>query len=128
MRATRSQNILNFRYFANIYVIFPICFRFFGQPTISRQYRVSASRYLIFRPKKTTFCSLGIPQPVVTPQTRGSVDYSSTRGNTSGCRVTRCHFRKSGRVSFVRRALPKYKTCISCPKQCNIIQYIQSHE
>ena len=32
--------------------------------------------------------------------------------NTSGCRVTRRHFRKSGRVSFVRRALPKYSTCI----------------
>ena len=32
--------------------------------------------------------------------------------NTSGGRVTRRHFRKSGRVSFVRGALPKYKTCI----------------
>ena len=31
--------------------------------------------------------------------------------NTSGGRVTRRHFRKSGRVSFVRGALPKYKTC-----------------
>ena len=32
--------------------------------------------------------------------------------NTSGGRVTRRHFRKSGRVSFVRGALPKYKTCV----------------
>ena len=64
----------------------------------------------------------------VTPQTRGSVDYPSTRGNTRECRVTRHFSRKSGRVSFVQGALPKYNTCISCPKQCNIIQYIQSHE
>ena len=32
--------------------------------------------------------------------------------NTSGCRVTRRHFRKSGRVSFVWGALPKYNTCM----------------
>ena len=40
--------------------------------------------------------------------------------NTSGCRVTRRHFRKSGRVSFVRRALPKYSTCIYL---CQTVQY-----
>ena len=49
----------------------------------------------------------------VTPQTRGSVDYPSTRGNTRECRVTRHFSRKSGRVSFVRGALPKYRTCIN---------------
>ena len=48
----------------------------------------------------------------VTPKTRGSVNYPSTRGNTRECRVTRHFSRKSGRVSFVRGALPKYKTCI----------------
>ena len=48
----------------------------------------------------------------MTPQTRGSVDYPSTRGNTRECRVTRHFSQKSGRVSFVRGALPKYKTCI----------------
>ena len=42
---------------------------------------------------------------VVTPQTRGSVYYPSTRGNTRECRVTRHFSRKSGRVSFVRGAL-----------------------
>ena len=45
----------------------------------------------------------------VTPQTRGSVDYPSTGGNTRECRVTRHFSRKSGRVSFVRGALPRYK-------------------
>ena len=49
----------------------------------------------------------------VTPQTGGSVVYPSTRGNTRECRVTRHFSRKSGRVSFVRGALPKYRTCIN---------------
>ena len=31
----------------------------------------------------------------------------------SGCRVTRRHFRKYGRVSFIRGALPKHSTCIN---------------
>ena len=48
----------------------------------------------------------------MTPQTRGSVDYPSTRGNNRECRVTRHFSRKSSRVSFVRGAIPKYKTCI----------------
>ena len=39
----------------------------------------------------------------VTPRSRGSADYPSTRG----IQVARRHFRKSGRVSFVRVALPK---------------------
>ena len=56
--------------------------------------------------------SVSLPASVVTPQTRGSVDYPSTRGNTRECRVTRHFSRKSGRVSFVWGALPKYKTCI----------------
>ena len=47
----------------------------------------------------------------VTPRSRGSVDYPSTRGNTRECRVTRPFSRKLGRVSFVRGALPKYITC-----------------
>ena len=64
----------------------------------------------------------------VTPQTRGSVDYSSTRGNTRECRVTRHFSRKSGRVSFVRGALLKYKTCIYLSQTVQYIQYIQSHE
>ena len=49
---------------------------------------------------------------LVTPQIRGSVDYPLTRGNTRECRVTRHFSQKSGRVSFVRGDLPKYKTCI----------------
>ena len=64
----------------------------------------------------------------VTPQRRGSVDYPSTRGNTCECRVTRHFSRKSGRVSFVRGALPKYKTCIYLSQTVQYIQYIQSHE
>ena len=47
----------------------------------------------------------------MTPQIPGSVDYPSTRGNTRECRVTRHRSRKSGIVSFVRGALPKYNTC-----------------
>ena len=67
----------------------------------------------------------------MTPQTRGSVDYPSTRENTSECRVTRHFSRKSGIVSFVRGALPKYKTCIylsQIVQYIQYIQYIQSHE
>ena len=52
---------------------------------------------------------------LVTPQTRGSVDYPSTRGIQVEVGLPDATFRKSGRVSFVRGALPKYKTCISCP-------------
>ena len=55
----------------------------------------------------------------VTPHSRGSVDYPSTCGNTRECRVTRHFSQKSGRVSFVRGALPKYKTCIYLSQQCN---------
>ena len=54
-----------------------------------------------------------------TPKPGGPLTTRQPR-NTSGGRVTRRHFRKSGRVSFVRGALPNYKTCISCPKQSNI--------
>ena len=60
-------------------------------------------------PKSTTLC--GLP---VNPQ------------NTSGCRVTRRHFRKSGRVSFVRGALPKYSTCIYLSQTVQYIQYISN--
>ena len=59
---------------------------------------------------------------------RGSVDYPSTCRNTCECRVTRHFSQKSGRVSFVRGALPKYKTCIYLPQTVQYIQYIQSHE
>ena len=48
----------------------------------------------------------------MTPRSWRSVDYPSTRGNTRECRVTRHFSRKSGIVSFVRGALPKYKTWI----------------
>ena len=61
----------------------------------------------------------------VTPQTRGSVEYPSTRGNTCECRVTRHFSRKSGRVSFVRASLPKYKTCIYLSQTMQYIQYIK---
>ena len=67
----------------------------------------------------------------MTPQTRGSVDYPSTPENTCECRVTRHFSRKSGIVSFVRGALPKYKTCIylsQIVQYIQYIQYIQSHE
>ena len=57
----------------------------------------------------------------VTHQTRGSVDYPSTRRNTRECRVTRHFSRKSGKVSFVQGALPKYKTCIYLSRT---VQYI----
>ena len=57
----------------------------------------------------------------VTPQTRGFVDYPSTRGIQVEVGLPDATFIKSGRVSFVQGALPKYKTCISCSKQCNII-------
>ena len=43
----------------------------------------------------------------VTPQTWGSVDYSSTRGIQVEVGLPDTTFRKSGRVSFVRGALPK---------------------
>ena len=56
----------------------------------------------------------------MTPQNPGVRSLPVNSRNTSGCRVTRRHFRKSGRVSFVRGALPNYKTCITCPKQSNI--------
>ena len=48
----------------------------------------------------------------VTPQIPGVRWLPVNPRNTSGCWFTRRHFRKSGRVSFVRRALPKYSTCI----------------
>ena len=64
----------------------------------------------------------------VMPQTRGSVDYPSTHENTRECRVTRHFSLKSGRVSFVRGALPKYKTYIYLSQIVQYIQYIQSHE
>ena len=66
--------------------------------------------------------------PTTAPQTRGSVDYPSTSENTCECRVTRHFSQKSGRVSFVRGALPKYKTCIYLSQTVQYIQYIQSHE
>ena len=55
----------------------------------------------------------GIMLVDVTPQTRGSVDYPSTRGIQVDVGLPDATFRKSGRVSFVRGALPKYKTCIN---------------
>ena len=64
----------------------------------------------------------------MTPQTRGSVDYSSTYGIQVEVGLPDATFRKSGRVSFVRGALPKYNACIkpafTCPKQSNIIPRI----
>ena len=48
----------------------------------------------------------------VMPQTRGSVDYPSTCGIQVAFGLPDATFRKSGRVSFVRGALPKYSTCI----------------
>ena len=56
----------------------------------------------------------------MTPQTRGSVDYPSTRRIQVEVGLPDATFIKSGRVSFVQEALPNYKTCISCPKQSNI--------
>ena len=53
----------------------------------------------------------------VTSKSGVSVDYPSTRRNTRECRVTRHFSQKSGRVSYVRGALPKYKIC---PKQFNM--------
>ena len=41
------------------------------------------------------------------PQNRGVSLTTRHLWNTRGCRVTRHHSRKSGRVSFVREALPK---------------------
>ena len=43
----------------------------------------------------------------VTPHSRGSVDYSSTRGIQVDVGVPDATSEKSGRVSFVRGALPK---------------------
>ena len=61
--------------------------------------------------------SLGIRIPklgyqAVTPQTRGSVDYPSTRGIQVDVGLPDATSEKSGRVSFVRGALPKYSTCL----------------
>ena len=61
----------------------------------------------VFKPYLALFVLVFIDDIFVTPQTRGSVDYPSTRGNTRECRVTRHFSRKSGRVSFVQGALPK---------------------
>ena len=48
----------------------------------------------------------------VTPHSRGSVDYPSTRGIQVDVGLPDTTFRKSGRASLVRRALPTYSTCI----------------
>ena len=48
----------------------------------------------------------------VTPHSRGSVDYPSTRGIQVDVGLPDTTFRKSGRVSLVRRALPTYSTYI----------------
>ena len=60
----------------------------------------------------------------MTPQTRRSVDYSSTRGIQVDVGLPDTIFRKSGRVSFVWRALPKYNTCIYLSQT---VQYISNH-
>ena len=60
----------------------------------------------------------------MTPQNPGVRRLPINPRNTSGCRVTRRHFRKSGRVSFVRGALPNYKTCIYLSQT---IQYMQNN-
>ena len=64
----------------------------------------------------------------VTPQTRGSVDYPSTRRIQVEVGLPDATFRKWGRVFFVQGALPKYNACIkpafTCPKQSNIIPKI----
>ena len=44
---------------------------------------------------------------IVTPQTRGFVDYSSTRGIQVDVGLPDATSENSGRVSFVRGALPK---------------------
>ena len=71
-----------------------------------------------------TVASQTCKEQIVTPQTRGSVDYPSTRGIQVEVGLPDATFRKSGRVSFVRGALPKYNACIksafTCPKQSNI--------
>ena len=45
----------------------------------------------------------------MTPQKPGVRRLPVNPRNISGGRVTRRHFRKSGRVSFVRGALPNFK-------------------
>ena len=60
----------------------------------------------------------------MTPQNPGVRLLSVNLRKTSGCRVIRRHFRKSGRVSFVRGALPNYKTCIYLSQT---IQYMQNN-
>ena len=64
----------------------------------------------------------------VTPQTRGSVDYPSTRGIQVEVGLPDATFRKSGRVSFVRGALPNYKTCIYMSQTIQYMQYISQYE
>ena len=70
--------------------------------------------------REPTVRSTGILERRCDAPTRGSVDYPSTRGNTRECRVTRHFSRKSSIVSFVRGALPNYKTCIYMSQ---IVQY-----
>ena len=49
---------------------------------------------------------------IMTPQIPGVRCLPVNPRNTPECRATRHFSRKLGRVSFVRGALPKYKTCI----------------
>ena len=62
----------------------------------------------------------------VTPQNPGVRLLPVNPRNTSGGRVTRRYFRKSGRVSFVRGALPKNSTCIYLSQTVQYMQYISN--
>ena len=70
---------------------------------------MSGSGVLVVPEKVEAVMSWGRPKFVfdVTPQNRGSVDNLSTRGILVDVGLPEHHSRKSGRVSFVRGALPK---------------------
>ena len=74
-------------------------------------------------PVDCTFEQLG---DIVTPQNPGARWLPVNPRNTSGGRVTRRYFRKSGRVSFVREALAKNSTCIYLSQTVQYMQYISN--
>ena len=73
--------------------------------------------------KANIFSKFGVP---MTPQNPGVRSLPVNPRNTSGGRVTRRHFRKSGRVSFVWGALPKNSTCIYLSQTVQYMQYISN--
>ena len=59
----------------------------------------------------------------VTPQTRGSVDYPSTRGIRVNVGLPNATSENRA-VSFVRRTLPKYSTCIYLSQTMQYIHHM----